>query len=109
MSVSAWGSWGLNGLMQARWTAPDGAVVTGELPLTVGTTAGETIRVWTTRSGQLVSHPMTNSQVSAFAVLGEATGTTAVALALALAGGLAHWSLNKRRMAGWDADWWSAS
>jgi C4-dicarboxylate transporter len=105
VSASAWGSWGLNGLMQARWTTPDGAVVAGELPLTVGTTAGETVRVWTIRSGQLASKPMTDSQVSDFELVGEAAGTAAVALVLAMAGLLAHRSLDKRRMAAWDDDW----
>lgn len=105
VSASAWGSWELNALVQARWTAPDGAVVTGVLPLFVGSTAGEGVRIWTTRNGQLASHPMTDAQVSHFAVLGEAAGTAALALVLALAGLLARWSLNKRRMAGWDADW----
>jgi hypothetical protein len=104
-SASAWGSWGLNGLMQARWTAPDGTVVAGELPLTVGTTTGEAVRVWTTRSGQLASHPLADSQVSDFAALGEAAGTAAVALVLALAGLLARRSLDERRMAAWDDDW----
>jgi hypothetical protein len=105
VSTSAWGSWEQNALMQARWTAPDGGVVTDELPLFVGSTVGEKVSVWTTRSGQLASHPMTDAQVSHFAVLGEAAGTATAALVLALVGGLTHWSLNKRRMAGWDADW----
>lgn len=105
VTASAWGSWGQNALVKTRWTAPDGAVVTGVLPLFVGTTAGEKVSLWTTRSGQLASHPMTDAQVSHFAVLGEAAGTAAVALVLALAGLLARWSLDKRRMAGWDADW----
>jgi hypothetical protein len=99
------GSWGEDSAVQARWTAPDGTVVKGELPVPVGTRVGATVRAWTTRGGQLTSHPMDASQVASLADLGEIVGATAVALLLALVGVLARWSLDKRRMAEWDADW----
>jgi hypothetical protein len=35
---------------KARWTAPDGAVVTGLVPLQVGTVIGARLGVWTTRA-----------------------------------------------------------
>ncbi len=89
----------------ARWTAPNGLVVTGETPVTVGTRAGARLTVWTTRDGRLTASPLDDSQVGALTVLGEVSGVAAVALVLALAGALARWSLNRRRLAGWDADW----
>lgn len=92
---------------KARWTAPDGAVATGMVPVTVGSSVGAKLRVWTTRDGQLAAQPLNNSQVASLTVLGEITGVAALAVALALAGALARWSLNRRRMAGWDADWQS--
>jgi hypothetical protein len=91
----------------ARWTAPDGMVVTGEMPVPVGTRAGATVPVWTTRDGQLTSHPISDSQVASLTDLGEMAGAAAVALLLALVGVLARRSLAKRRMAAWDADWQS--
>jgi hypothetical protein len=90
---------------KARWTAPDGAVVTGQVPVPVGTVAGARVTVWTTRDGQPTSPPLDGSQVASLTMLGEVTGVAALAALLALAGVLARWSLNRRRLAGWDADW----
>jgi hypothetical protein len=89
----------------ARWTAPDGAIVTGAIPVPVGTKAGAKVRVWTTRDGQLTSPPLTGSQVASLTGLAEFAGVAGLAVALALAGALARWWLNRRRLAGWDADW----
>ena len=91
----------------ARWTAPDGMVVTGDITVPVGTRAGATVPVWTTRDGQLTSHPMSDSQVASLTDLGQMAGAAAVALLLTLVGVLARRSLDKRRMAAWDADWQS--
>ena len=101
------GSWNLASVTSARWTAPDGTVVTSELPVPAYTRAGATVRVWTTRDGQLTSMPMGESQVASLADLGEMAGAAAVALLLALVGVLARRSLDKRRMAAWEADWQS--
>jgi len=101
------GSWNLSSVTSARWTAPDGTVVTGELPVPAYTSAGATVRVWTTRDGQLTSMPMGESQVAYLADLGEITGAATVALLLALVGVLARRSLDKRRMAAWESDWQS--
>ncbi len=101
------GSWNLTSVTSARWTAPDGTVVTGEVPVPAYTSAGATVRVWTTRDGQLTSLPMGESQVAYLADLGEIAGAAAVVVLLTLVGVLARWSLDKRRMAAWDADWQS--
>jgi hypothetical protein len=61
--------------------------------------------VWTTQDGQLDSQPIGESQVASLTDLGEIAGAAAVALLLALVGALVRWSLDKRRMAAWDADW----
>ena len=90
---------------QARWTAPDGAVVTNAVPLPVGTVAGAKVRVWTTRDGQPTSPPLTGSQVANLTGLAGFAGVVGLAVALTLAGALARWLLNRRRLAGWDADW----
>jgi hypothetical protein len=82
-------------------------VVTSELPVPVGTSAGATVSVWTTRDGQLTSLPMGESQVTSLTDLGEIAGAVTVALVLALVGVLARWSLDKRRMDAWEADWQS--
>lgn len=90
---------------QARWRAPDGREVTGEVPVTADTPVGATIQVWTDRSGNVTSAPLLDSQVAEQAVLGEALGVVGSACVLTLTGALALRALNKRRMADWDADW----
>lgn len=104
-AAPAVGSWDVASVTQARWTAPDGAVVTSELLVPAGTRVGATVPVWTTQDGQLASQPIGESQVASLTDLGEIAGAAAVALLLALVGALVRWSLDKRRMAAWDADW----
>lgn len=90
---------------QARWTAPNGAVVTNAVPVRVGTKTGEKVSVWTTRDGQPTSPPLSGSQVESLTGLAEFAGVVGLAVTLALPGALARWLLNRRRLAGWDADW----
>jgi hypothetical protein len=99
------GSGGFVFTARAQWRAPGGAVVTGQVPVPANTSVGAKVSVWTTRDGRPAVPPLSESQVHSLTVLGTVTGVVALVLALALAGGLARWSLNKRRMAGWDADW----
>lgn len=92
-------------MAQARWTAPGGAVVTGVVPVRVGTKVGARLSVWTTRDGQPAEQPLNGSQVASLTAFGAVTGVAALAVALALAGILARWRLTRRRLADWDADW----
>jgi hypothetical protein len=90
---------------QARWRAPDGREVTREVPVLSGTVAGGTLQVWTDRAGDLTTAPLLDSQVASETTTGEVLGVFASAGALTLAGVLARRSLNKRRIAAWEADW----
>jgi len=89
----------------ARWTAPDGKAVTGQVSVQPGAAAGTTVRVWTTRDGQLTDPPLQDSQVAEQTVFAGITGVLALAIVLAVTGLLARWALGKRRAAAWDADW----
>jgi hypothetical protein len=90
---------------QARWTAPDGKVVTGEVPVPAGTAAWTVVPVWITRDGQLTDPPLQDAQVSGQADLAATFGVIALAATLTVTGVLARRVLDKRRMAAWDADW----
>jgi hypothetical protein len=103
------GSASLITFTQARWTAPDGTVVTGQLPVPAGTRPGAAIRVWTTTNGQLSEQPMGPGQVATLAGLGAIGGATGVAVLLCWASAVARWLLDKRRMAAWEADWRSTA
>lgn len=93
---------------QARWTAPDGTVVTGEIPVPRGTAAGTTLRLWTTDAGQPSGQPLQDSQVSGSAYLAGTCSVAALAALLAITGLLARRALDRRRMAAWDAEWRAA-
>jgi len=94
---------------EARWRAPDGREVTHEVPLRYGPAVGGPLRVWTDRAGDLAAAPLLDSQVAGQATEGEALGVAGTAGVLLLAGGLARWTLNRRRLAAWDADWQATS
>lgn len=89
----------------ARWTAPDGMVVTGDVPVGLHAAAGTTLRVWVTRGGQLTAPPVHDSQVPVEAGFAAALGAVALAVALTLVGALVRRVLDSRRMAGWEAAW----
>lgn len=92
----------------ARWTAPDGRVVTGDVPVRPDAGAGTTMRVWVTREGQPTAPPLQDSEVSTEALFAAVIGVVTLAVALTLVGALVHRALDKRRMALWDAAWLAA-
>lgn len=109
LSVAPAAAWpagpSVNEVVQARWTAPDGAVVTDNIVIPDAVGSGAIIRVWTTRDGQPVSHPVTDAQVASSSEIGAIAAVAALALLLATIWLLARRSLDRRRMAAWDADW----
>lgn len=91
---------------QARWTAPDGKVVTGEIPVPFGTAAGTVLRLWTDKDGHPTGGPpLRDSQVSESVYVAAAFGVVVLGGLLTIAGVLARMALDRRRMDAWDADW----
>jgi hypothetical protein len=93
---------------QARWTAPDGKVITGEIPVPLSTAGGATVPLWVTNGGQLTDQPLQDSQVSDSAYFAGTFGVIALATLLVIIGMLARRALDRRRMAAWDAEWRAA-
>ena len=91
------GGWGDSGA-QARWTAHDGTVVTGDIPVPFGVAAGSTQWLWTTADGQLANPPLQDSQVTGQAQVAEGFGVVTLAVLLTAAGLVTRWTLDKRRM-----------
>ena len=91
---------------QAKWRALDGREVTGEVPVPSSTVVGGKLRVSTSpRTGDVTSAPLTDAQVANQTTSAEAAGVIAVGTVLAVVGAGTFWTLNRRRMAAWDADW----
>ena len=90
---------------QARWTTHDGTVITGEIPVPLGTAVGSTQWLWTTADGRLTKPPLENSQVTGQAYVAEGFAVVILAVLLAITGLVTRWTLDKRRMAAWEAEW----
>lgn len=90
---------------QARWTAHDGKVITGEIAVPLGTTSGSTQWLWTTRDGQVTDPPLQDSQVTGQAYFAEGAAVFTLAVLLAVTGLVTCWTLDRRRMAAWDTEW----
>jgi hypothetical protein len=90
---------------QARWTAPDGKVITGEIPVLLTTAAGSTVPLWVTNDGQPTDQPLQDVQVSDSRYFAGTFGVITLATILAITGFLVCRTLDRRRMAAWDAEW----
>jgi hypothetical protein len=90
---------------EARWRAPDGAVRTGELFVTPGAAASHSTRIWVDQTGRLTNPPLSGDQMTGRAQLAAWVAVGSLAAVLATAGWLVRWSLDRRRLSGWDAEW----
>jgi hypothetical protein len=107
-AASAWNAYS-NGRgvleVDAWWRAADGQVRTGEVFVPAGAAAGSTVLVWTNRAGQLTGPPLGPVQLTSRAQLAAGAAAGSLAVALLAVAWLTRRSLNRRRLAAWDADW----
>jgi hypothetical protein len=89
----------------ARWTAPDGTRRTGTVTAAGGTDKGDTMTIWTDRSGVQTGPPLEPPQVADRAVLAGTLTVFGIASLLMTIGVLIHRALDRRRLAAWDAEW----
>jgi hypothetical protein len=91
--------------VRARWAAPDGTAHTGNVPAAAGTRAGRTVTVWTSASGTLVDPPTGHAQIVSRVVFFVTVTSAALAAALLAGWGTTLRTLDRRRLAAWEADW----
>jgi hypothetical protein len=89
----------------ARWTTPHGGVRTGDIEVPANSVKGETFTIWTDATGDVTTSPATQSQAA-----GQGTFAAILAVLLTLvtcfaAAGITRVLVNRRRLAGWAADW----
>ena len=92
-------------VVEASWAMRDGKTTFGEVPVPFGTPAGARERVWITAGGKIADPPLTYGQVTSLTQLGEVSSAIGVLALLVIACALARKELDRRRYAGWDADW----
>jgi hypothetical protein len=89
----------------ATWTAPDGRNRNGEVDVTTGLAAGQTVPIWVTMAGLPAGPPLTHDAVVARSALAAAVAPVVLAITLAFLACVTRWVLDRRRLAGWDAAW----
>jgi hypothetical protein len=90
---------------QAQWTAPDGAVRTGEITVPADSVKGKDLTIWTDWAGTVMNPPLTPTQIADQRTFGTVVGTLLTLVTIAVAAGFTRLFMNRRRMAAWDADW----
>jgi hypothetical protein len=96
---------GIAPVVDARWRAPDGQLRTGKLLVSPGAAAGSTVLVWTDQAGQLTGPPLSQTELVSRAQLAAAGAVGGLAVALLVAGWVIRGFTDRRRLAGWDAEW----
>ena len=89
----------------ARWTAPDGQVRTGDIPVEVGLAAGRKVLMWVDAVGRPTDVPITDRAVLARAVTAAAVATAVLLIALSCLALIGRWLLDRRRLADWELAW----
>jgi hypothetical protein len=91
--------------VRARWAGPGGTARTGEILTAAGTRAGQPVRVWVNADARLTGPPLTSSQLGMRIIAAAALAPAGLALAFLGIGWLAHWVLERRKLAAWESDW----
>ncbi len=95
---------GYQAAVQIRWRPLGGAWRTGVVPTPPAASAGKVI-VGVDRAGQLSGLPLQSQQIRGQAALAAILAPVLLGLILLCTGQLAHYLLERRRLAAWDAAW----
>ena len=91
--------------VDVRWLASDGRVHTGRIYVREGVAAGGTVMAWINQAGQPAGPPLQHGQVVRRVQLAVGCAVGGLAITLIVVGWLIRCSLDRRRMAAWDAGW----
>ena len=89
----------------ARWTAPNGQVRSGNIPVELGLTAGRKVRLWVDAAGRPTDPPLTRRAIVARAATAAAVGTAGLLIALSCLALIVRWLLDRRRLTDWELAW----
>jgi hypothetical protein len=92
-------------LAEAMWTAPNGSVRTGRVPVRGGTPAGTAVTIWVDHRGWRVHPPRQHSQTVALAVTLGGLVPLAMLVAVACVRRMLRRFLDVRRLAQWQYEW----
>jgi len=89
----------------ARWTAPDGRVRAGNIPVEVGLAAGRKVPLWVDPSGTPTDVPLTHRAVLARAATAAAIAAGLLLIVLSCLAWAGRRLLDRRRLADWELAW----
>jgi hypothetical protein len=89
----------------AQWTAPDGSPRTGQVVVAMSAPAGTAVPIWTDRAGNLVERPREHDQTVLRASVAAMVAVFGLAMLLTGVRAGVRRAVDRRRMAGWDAEW----
>ena len=89
----------------ARWTAPNGQVRSGNIPVELGLTAGRKVRLWVDAKGTPTDIPLTHRAVVARAATAAAVATAGLLIVLSCLALIVRWLLDRRRLVDWELAW----
>ncbi len=89
----------------ARWTAPNGQVRSGNIPVEAGLAAGRKVLLWVDAAGRPTDVPLTHRAVMARAATAAAVATAVLLIALSCLALIVRWLLDRRRLADWELAW----
>ena len=91
--------------VQARWTAPDGRVRTGAIPVSAGLAAGHTVPLWVDEAGLRTGPPPSHRAALAREAAAGVVATVALGIVLLCLARAGRWVLDRRRLANWATAW----
>jgi hypothetical protein len=92
-------------LVPARWTAPDGRIRTGPIPVSLGLAAGRTVPLWVDAAGSPVGPPLNHRAVLAREAAAAVFVPVALGWVLLCLAEASRWVLDRRRLADWETAW----
>lgn len=97
-------SWNAEVQVLARWMTPRGQR-TGLVPAAAGSWAGRTIPVWVDPAGRPTGAPLMSEELARRVIGAEALAPIVLAALLFGLGRTVRWVTDRRRLAGWEANW----
>lgn len=91
--------------LSVRWAKPDGASQIGQITRAVEAKVGSTVTVWTDKQGRLAHAPLSRAQIADRVIRAAIATLLALALMLATVARVVSLTLDRRRLASWEADW----
>lgn len=92
---------------EAQWTAPDGALRSGQVLAPGGAPTGHKVAILVNNSGATVRQPAQHQDVVASAIILGGIGALFLILLLISVHALIRSALDRRRLQAWDSEWQS--